>query len=101
MPTITAGRTLEPSQSVPSENSVRAFAAAKSPIETAKHKRSGDRLESVDRHKPDVRASNGGSSDTGVEAEQETVGAGQIRIVSGSPSFVAVVQSTHLGHGHD
>jgi hypothetical protein len=86
---------------VPSENSVRAFAAAKSPIETAKLKRSGDRLESVDRHKPDVRASNGGSSDTDVEAEQETVGAGQIRVVSGSPSFVAVVQSTDLGHRHD
>ena len=51
---------------------------------------------------PDVRASKGGSSDTDVEGpSKRQLGAGQIRVVSGSPSFVAVVQSTDLGHRHD
>ena len=37
--------------SVPNENSVRAFAAAKPPIETARLERSGERLDLVEQQK--------------------------------------------------
>jgi hypothetical protein len=83
---------------VPNEKSVRLF---RLPFpETAKRKCSGDRLESVERHKLVCARARAAVRTQMSKGRQRRRAARQIWVVSGSPSFIAVMQSTDLGHRH-